>query len=510
MAAYRAGARPAIPATPRCSRRPAGSRWRWAGRSGCATSASRLARRRAWAQHDRRRDAVLPRAGARRRRPPRRGATAPRGRARDFAATRAAALLALARLAARDGDVGSALEQVQAIVADGGATTRVGGRSRSRCCVGSVAGTRPARGSITGGGRSQRAACSATSGRCWARRTIPLWQHLGADANRVLDLVDQYLAIGDRRCRADVARAALSRRSRRPMHEDGVVRPGDSPLVAIYRGFVRARLGGDGEADYRARASRSPPPTSFPARRSSYAVLHAALRAEPGRPARQVPARVALSVERARPSRPSTRGSRCGSRSRAIPTLHRNLGLTLLHDPGGAAARAGRCSKRASASIATTSRPVSRARPGAQRAGPAGARPRRRAPAVSGTDLDAVGDGVQAGAGTRRGRRRGRGRAPVPRSLLPARGGRHQRPRGVRAGRGGIRPTGSRARAMPRGAGAAGRPGARAAGPRVHGRGAGRPAAISVRLRRRRRASNGPCGRRDQAARALGSAGAAD
>ncbi len=167
----------------------------------------------------------------------------------------------------------------------------------------------------------------------------------------MLDLVDQYLAIGDH----DAALALLGRSYpavAAPMHEAGVVAPADSPLVAIYRGFVRARLGGAGEAEYRLAESLSTDYV-FPARRSSYAVLNAALRADPeAARARFLLGSLYLSSgltapaidawERVRRSQP------------AIPTLHRNLGLTLLRDPAALAAREGGPRGRRSASIART------------------------------------------------------------------------------------------------------------------------------------------------------------
>lgn len=154
-----------------------------------------------------------------------------------------------------------------------------------------------------------------------------LWEHLGADANRALDLVDQYLAMGG----YEDALALLDREYPTvdpPLREPGAVTPGESPLVAYYRGYVRERLGQSGARDYET-ASRLSTRYVFPHRRSAYAVLHAAIAANPA----DSTARFLLgsnylasglvgpaidawqSVRRARP---------------AIPTLHRNLALALL------------------------------------------------------------------------------------------------------------------------------------------------------------------------------------
>ena len=67
-------------------------------------------------------------------------------------------------------------------------------------------------------------------------RDEDLWAHLGADANRVLDVADFYLAIG-----LYVDAATLLARPypsvAAPMREAGAVTPGESPLVALYRGL---------------------------------------------------------------------------------------------------------------------------------------------------------------------------------------------------------------------------------------------------------------------------------
>ena len=154
-----------------------------------------------------------------------------------------------------------------------------------------------------------------------------LWAHLGADANRVLDLADTYLAAGA----YDDALALLERDYpdvHAPMRENGAVLPRESPLVAYYRGFVRERLGREGKADFDT-ARRLSTTYVFPNRESSYAVLRAALRANPDDATARFllgsqylasgliePA--AAAWQRARRLQPS------------IPTLHRDLGLLLL------------------------------------------------------------------------------------------------------------------------------------------------------------------------------------
>jgi len=154
-----------------------------------------------------------------------------------------------------------------------------------------------------------------------------LWSHLGADANRVLDVVDTYVAGG-----ANEDALALLERDypdvQPPMRENGAATPRESPLVAYYRGFVRERLGRDARRDFET-ARRLSTTYVFPNRASSYAVLRAALRANPDDAtatfllgslylASGLTEPAAAAWQRARRLQPS------------IPTLHRNLGLLLL------------------------------------------------------------------------------------------------------------------------------------------------------------------------------------
>jgi len=139
--------------------------------------------------------------------------------------------------------------------------------------------------------------------------------------------VDQYLSIGAYAEAMDL----LDRQYPRvepPMREVGAVLPQESPLVAYYRGYVRAQAGGNPGADYS--AARSLPSTYvFPSRRSSFPVLRAALQANPDDAVAQhllgslylASGLIEPAIEawqRARRARPG------------IPTLHRNLGLALL------------------------------------------------------------------------------------------------------------------------------------------------------------------------------------
>jgi predicted Zn-dependent protease len=106
-----------------------------------------------------------------------------------------------------------------------------------------------------------------------------LERHLAADPERVLDIADQYLNLG-------LYRDALAVLDRTwpevPANETepGAVVPQKYPLVAYYRGYCRLKTGGDGAADFHL-AAWLPLERVFPNRASSFAVLRAALGANP-------------------------------------------------------------------------------------------------------------------------------------------------------------------------------------------------------------------------------------
>src|SRR5439155_10450940 len=144
---------------------------------------------------------------------------------------------------------------------------------------------------------------------------------------------DKYAALGAWADARSVLEAEYPRVDE-PMREPGVVSAPEHALLAYYRAFVREQLGLASADDYR-RAAALPTAYIFPSRASTYAVLRSALRANgDDASARFLLGSLYLSGglvdeaidewQRARALRP------------AIPTLHRDLGLTLLLGKGDA------------------------------------------------------------------------------------------------------------------------------------------------------------------------------
>jgi tetratricopeptide (TPR) repeat protein len=163
-----------------------------------------------------------------------------------------------------------------------------------------------------------------------------LWQHLARDPERVLELVVDYMGLG----MYDETVELLARQypSVGVVGEPGAVLPQDYPLVAYYRGFCREKLGQSGRSDFAAASGQSIRYV-FPNRPETLNVLGKALQVNP----RDGTAHFLLGLlylsggqadaalqewEQARLLNP------------ALPVLHRNLGMTLLHaraDPKRAA-----------------------------------------------------------------------------------------------------------------------------------------------------------------------------
>jgi tetratricopeptide (TPR) repeat protein len=247
--------------------------------------------------------------------------------AQRFRATRTSASLQLARLASRQGDANAALGQLQ-LARDESAPTRLPGTleiTMLRHLHRDDEARARAQESLT----RDPASSLVRYERVRLGNSDPaLWVHLGADANRVLDLVDQYLAVGAYEDAVDLLQHEYPQ-VEPPLREPGAVVPRDSPLIAYYRGYARAHAGSSSASDYAA-ASRMSTTYVFPSRRSSYAVLRDALRVNPNDATAQfLLGSLYLSSGLVDPAVDAWQQAR---RTRTpIPTLHRSLGLALLY-----------------------------------------------------------------------------------------------------------------------------------------------------------------------------------
>jgi predicted Zn-dependent protease len=254
--------------------------------------------------------------------------------AQRFALTGAPARLQLARLAAREGRLSEALALVETLVADNHENTVAGAaevtllrlkkrlpRARERCAY----------------WRRRDPTSSLLRFEALRLGTADpaFWTHLAADANRLLGMVDQYLALGaleDAWMLLDHAYPQIAP----PAAEPGAGSPSSNPLVAYYRAFVGRSLD-RGEADAYRRASVLPPTYVFPNRASSYAVLDAALAANPDDGTARL-LRGSLYLSSGLVSEAIADWERARTVAPDLPTLHRNLGMTLLHQGKASAA----------------------------------------------------------------------------------------------------------------------------------------------------------------------------
>ena len=154
------------------------------------------------------------------------------------------------------------------------------------------------------------------------------WIHLASDSARVLDLVDQYLALGAFEDALDLLSHTYPP-AVAPASEPGAVSPADDPLVAYYRGYVRQRLGQSGDADFR-QASALPSTYVFPHRASTFEVLRAALKANPA-DGHALFFLGSLHFADGMLDDAIADWTQAATIAPDTPTLHRNLGRALLH-----------------------------------------------------------------------------------------------------------------------------------------------------------------------------------
>ncbi len=154
-----------------------------------------------------------------------------------------------------------------------------------------------------------------------------LMAHLAADPERILEIATDYMRFGLYEDALDV----LSRQypsGTEVIGEPGVLSPASYPLIAYYRGFCRYALGKDGSADFAA-ASSMPTSYVFPSRPESFAVLHRAIEVNPDdATAHFLLGSLYLSGGMSKQALQEWETAR--GINPAIPTLHRNMGYTML------------------------------------------------------------------------------------------------------------------------------------------------------------------------------------
>jgi len=247
-----------------------------------------------------------------------------------FGPWRAASLLQLAGLAAAAGDGAAALAFVDSALVDAPFSVRAGalGIALARR-AGDAAGARA---------RVARwRAVDPTSAFLRVEAALlgaddpALWRHLAADPERILEIATDYVRFG----MTDDALALLGRdypRGAGVVTEPGMPRPGEYPLIAYYRAWVRELRGDDGSAD-RGSAARMPTRYVFPKRATTFAVLRDALSHAPDDATAHF-LLGSLHLAGGRADSAMAHWERARALDPRIPTLHRNMGRTVLASGG--------------------------------------------------------------------------------------------------------------------------------------------------------------------------------
>ena len=243
----------------------------------------------------------------------------------QFGALRPAAAYRLAALDARVGDLPTAYARVRRAMQDAPGAARLAGVAAMLARAQGL--VREGRSVLT----SARAANPTSpflaweANRAWSPDTATL-RDLAADPERILEIATEYLRFGLYREALDLLTTDLPTAG--VVAEPGMPRPEAYPLLAYYRGWLRERLGGSAAADWAA-ASRMPTTYVFPNRPETFAVLGAALAADPrDATALHLLGNLAMSGGMLDSAIASWR--RAAAIEPRIPTLHRNLGYALL------------------------------------------------------------------------------------------------------------------------------------------------------------------------------------
>jgi tetratricopeptide (TPR) repeat protein len=248
--------------------------------------------------------------------------------AAHFRRLRGASLLQLARLAARKGEGERAVRVLEQALAAEPEMTRAGALEVALL---RRAGRVPEARARLAHWRAQDPT-SATLRNEAVRLGSPdpaLWRHLAGDAQRVLEVAADYMAI------AAWDDALLVLDHPYPSGPGVVSEPGALPIarhpeIAYYRGYCRERLGRSGHADFQA-ASRLPTTYVFPRRAETMTVLRRALADDP-RDATAHALVGALELSAGRVAAAIEAWEQARRLAPRMPVLHRNLGLALLHD----------------------------------------------------------------------------------------------------------------------------------------------------------------------------------
>jgi tetratricopeptide (TPR) repeat protein len=157
----------------------------------------------------------------------------------------------------------------------------------------------------------------------------PDLQHLGDDAERVLNVASEYMRLGMYSQALDV----LSRDYPPAVPDEtepGVLAPGKHPMVAYYRAYCRDELGQSSSADFNA-AAQLPTTYVFPSRPEDLQVLHAAVRLN----LQDATAHYLLGnlyFSRGLTKEALSEWEQARTLNPQIPVLHASLGRALLHE----------------------------------------------------------------------------------------------------------------------------------------------------------------------------------
>jgi tetratricopeptide (TPR) repeat protein len=155
---------------------------------------------------------------------------------------------------------------------------------------------------------------------------------LGAEPERVLNVVDDYLRLGAFNDALALLNQVYPTNLPATQMEPGALPPQNNALIAYYRGYCRQQLGGSPAADFNA-ASAMPLQYIFPNRASSFAVLRAAVSAN-GNDANAHYLLGLLYMSVLQIDNAIAEWQTARSLNKTLPALHRNLGRAYLDVKG--------------------------------------------------------------------------------------------------------------------------------------------------------------------------------